>query len=172
MRRHPPQPDRFGSVCLFGQYHGVPIAFIGVWGAARFLLEGLGASFAYRFERRLGLDSPFRLALWMACAAMLLLAPVASGIRALLIFYFLFYCMMAAAEVIFHGWIHHRIESQGRATIASLVSFVYEAFGLLIVLLLGPISQSYGLPALFLAGATLVLLAAAIFAAAVRSLES
>lgn len=148
---------------LFARHYGVPLAFVGIWGAGRFILEGLGAGLAHRLERLLGLQSPVRLAGWMTAAGVLLGVGVLSGSRVLLVFYFGFFIMMAAAEVIFQGWVQHRVASEGRATISSLVSFVYEAFGLGLVLLSGPVAEAFGLTSLFLLGAFVVSAASVLF---------
>ncbi len=149
---------------LFARHYGVPVALVGVWGAGRFILEGLGAGLAHSLERILGLQSPVRLAGGMTAAGVLLGVGVLSGSRVLLVFYFGFFIMMAAAEVVFQGWVQHRVESAGRATISSLVSFVYEAFGLGLVLLAGPVAESLGLTGLFVFGALVVTVASVFFA--------
>ncbi len=148
---------------LFAQHRGVPLALVGVWGAGRFILEGLGAGLAHRLERLLGLQSPVRLAGWMTAAGLLLCVGVLGDSRALLGFYFGFFAMMAAAEVIFQGWVQHRVESAGRATISSAVSFVYEAFGLGLVLLAGPVAEISGLTGLFVFGAVVVTVSSVLF---------
>jgi len=148
---------------LFAQHRGVPVALVGVWGAGRFILEGLGAGLAHRLERLLGLQSPVRLAGWMTAAGLLLCVGVLGDSRTLLVFYFGFFAMMAVAEVAFQGWVQHRVESAGRATISSLVSFVYEAFGLGLVLLAGPVAESLGLTGLFVFGAIVVSAASVLF---------
>ncbi|TVR67219.1 MAG: MFS transporter [Spirochaetaceae bacterium] len=140
---------------LFGREQGVSLALIGLWGGFRFLMEGIGALLAHRLENRLRLDSPKRLALWMAGAGLLLVPVILTGSVFLLPLYFLFFFMMAVAELLFQGWIQRRIKSAGRATVSSLVSLVYEAFGLLLVLAAGPVSQQHGLAGLFLAGGIL-----------------
>lgn len=149
---------------LFAQHRGVPLALVGVWGASRFIIEGLGAGVAHRLERLLGLQSPARLAGWITAAGVLLGVGVLSGSRVLLVFYFGFFFMMATAEVVFHGWVQHRVESAGRATASSLVSFVYEAFGLALVLVAGPVTESLGLTGMFLFGAIVAITASAVFA--------
>lgn len=151
---------------LFGREQGVPLALIGLWGGFRFLMEGIGALLAHRLETSLGLDSPGRLAVWMAGAG-LLLVPVVLGAHVFLLpLYFFYFFMMAVAELLFHGWIQRRVESEGRATVSSLVSLVYEAFGLLLVLAAGPVSQQHGLTGLVLAGGGLTSAAALLFGAA------
>jgi predicted MFS family arabinose efflux permease len=148
---------------LFGREQGVPVALIGLWGGFRFLMEGVGAFVAYELEARLHLDSPARLALWMAAAGFLLVPVVVSGSVYALPLYFLFFFMMAVAEVLFQGWVQRRVESSGRATVSSLVSLVYEAFGLLLVLAAGPVANRHGLSGLFLTGGLLVSGAALLF---------
>ncbi|TVQ39408.1 MAG: MFS transporter [Spirochaetaceae bacterium] len=155
---------------LFGRHAGVPLAVIGVWGAARFIMEGAGASISGYLERRLGLHVPGRLALWMLVAGLLLIGGVATGSRLLLPLYFIFFFMMAAAEILFMGWVQHRVASVGRATFSSLVSFVYELLGLGLVLASGYAADRFGLPAVFIGGGLAVAGAAAVYglAAGVR----
>ena len=150
---------------IFGTYHGVPVALIGLWGGTRFLLEGIGSALAHRLEKHLDPDRPERLVAWVVAASLLLILGVVSGLKVLLPFYFLFYAAMAAGEVIYQGGVQNRIESAGRATISSFFSLVYELSGLLIILLLGWTSQRLGLPALFLGGAAIAIATAVIYGA-------
>lgn len=148
---------------LFGRTYGVPVALIGLWGGLRFSMEGLGAVAAYRIEARLGLDSPVRLAIWMTVAGLVLIPPAAIRSLYVLPLYFLFFFMMAVAELLFQGWVQRRVDSSGRATVSSLVSLVYEAFGMALILGAGPVALVHGLEGLFLAGAAAVVVAALLF---------
>lgn len=146
---------------LFARHNGVPMAFIGLWGAVRIGLEGAGGLFAHRLEKLFSLGSERNLALWALCAGALLLAAAAGAIRALLPFYFLFYLMIAAVEVVYQGLLQKRIESSGRATVSSLASFLYTASGMAVLPLFGAAAALFGLRALFISGALLNILCAA-----------
>lgn len=153
---------------LFGREYGVPLALIGVWGGFRFLMEALGALFAHRFEKWMHLDSPDRLAVWMIGAGFMLVPVAVIGSVYLLPLYFLFFFAMAVAELVFQAWIQRRVMSSGRATVLSLVSLVYEVFGLLLVLAAGPLSSRHGLEGLFLGGGIAVSVAAILFGISVQ----
>ncbi|SIP87686.1 Major Facilitator Superfamily protein [Alkalispirochaeta americana] len=150
---------------LFGHTLGVPLAAIGLWGGTRFFLEALGSGLAAPLQRRFRLDNPLRLAWWIALAAAALWMGVITGHRLLLPLYFGFYLMMAAAEVIYQGWIQERISSEGRATVSSLVSLIAEVLGLVLLLAAGPVSQGWGLKALFMGGSLVIVVATALFTA-------
>lgn len=145
---------------------GLPLAGVGVWSAFRFLSEGVGAELAARMRLRFHLDSPVRLAVLMIIAGTAMVVATASDRSLLLAFYFLFFFLLSMSEVIFRGWVQDRIASQGRATLSSMVSFVYETFGLLILVVSGTVGEVFGTGAIFLAGGMLVVLSAAAFAAA------
>lgn len=147
---------------LLAREYGVPVALVGLWGGLRFLMEGLGALAADRVGAKLGLGAPGRLAVWLGGAGILLVVAMVTGSVYALPLYFLFFFMMSMGEVLFHGWVQHRIESDGRATVSSLVSLVYEALGLGLILFAGPVSQRHGLPAVFIAGGVVATVAAAV----------
>ncbi|WP_018525424.1 MFS transporter [Alkalispirochaeta alkalica] len=151
---------------LFGHTLGVPLAAIGLWGGTRFFLEALGAGLAAPLQRGLRLDDPPRLAWWIALASAVLFLGVITGHRFLLPLYFSFYLIMASAEVIYQGWLQERIGSGSRATISSLVSLIAEVLGLILLLAAGPVSQRWGLRALFAGGSLVMALATILFAVA------
>jgi len=145
---------------IIGTSYGVPVIFIGLWGGFRFLLEGIGAAIAHRLHWLNPESHPGMIALWIGGAGILLVI-VGLFQRAILIpFYFLFFLLMAAAEIIIDGWIQDRVSSQGRATVASVVSFVYEVMGLVLILLSGVLMYRGGLYALILAAGIAVCVAA------------
>lgn len=145
---------------LIGAGYGVPVALIGLWGGARFLLEGLGSAMAHRMHWLNPERNPGMIAAWIAGAGMLLI-PVGLLQRVFLVpLYFLFYLLMAAAEVIIQGWIQDRVSSEGRATVASVVSFAYELVGLGLLLLSGIVMQRSGLHGFILAAGITVLVSA------------
>ena len=142
---------------IFGEYRGVPLALVGVWGAFRFMLEGAGSLLAPVLRTRLHIHKPQRLALWCIAAAVLLVIG-ASGPDFVLPLYFIFYCMMAAFEILFQGIIQRRIESDCRASFASFASFLYSGAGIGIGLLFGAAAGRKGLPVLFITGACIIIL--------------
>ncbi len=148
---------------LFARHNGIALALVGVWGAFRIGLEGLGGFLAHRFEKVFSLEKPRNLALWTLCSGILLLAGTAGGHRFLLPFYFLFFLMMASMEIIYHGILQKRIESSGRATVSSLASFLYTASGMVIVLLFGAAASRFGLRAIFISGAVMQIISAVLY---------
>ncbi len=148
---------------LFATRVGVPVALVGIWGATRFVCEGVGGACAERVRQWFGLASVRRLSLWMGSAGLLLIPAAALGRVVVLPLYFVYFFMMASAEVIFQGWIQERIESTGRATVSSLVSMVYEILGATLLIGAGVVSSRYGLEAIFVFGGVVAVVAAAVF---------
>lgn len=169
--------DEFDA--LFARFHGVPVAWIGVWGLVRLTGEGVGGWFAPRLARIIRLRAVRRgarslvdsgvesaglergIAGWVAAASLLLAAGTVFGSRVLLPLYFVYYAMMAAAEVLYHAEVQHRIESSGRATVASIVSSVYTAAGMGQILLFGWVADRWSIAMIFPVGAVLSATAAA-----------
>ncbi|AFG37337.1 MFS transporter [Spirochaeta africana] len=154
---------------LYAAYRGVPLAAVGIWGTIRFLSEGVGAWAADWLEQWVSVSRPPRLALWSLAAALLLSGGIVlGGLQApasvvVLPLYFLYFGAMAAAEVVVSGRVQHVIQSEGRATISSVVSFVYTGFGIIVGLAFGWAASSFGLPAIFLSGAIITATAASIY---------
>ena len=181
---------------LFATLHGVPLAWVGVWGALRFACEGVGGVMAPRLSRLLaeaqrsygtqrsdgareqatGSDARSapasntelahfgRFGIWMALAGVALLVATTTALLSLLPLYFLFFGMMAAAEVVFEGFVQRRVSSAGRATVGSLVSFLQELLGIGVLVLFGFVADAFGLRAIFQLGAALLLIAGSVYA--------
>ena len=185
---------------LFATLHGVPLAWVGVWGALRFACEGVGGVMAPRLSRLLaeaqrsygtqrsdgareqapGSDARSapasntelahfrRFGIWMALAGVALLVATTTALLSLLPLYFLFFGMMAAAEVVFEGFVQRRVSSAGRATVGSLVSFLQELLGIGVLVLFGFVADAFGLRAIFQLGAALLLIAGSVYAAGAK----
>lgn len=146
---------------IFGEQLGVPLALIGIWGATRFLLEGLGSAWAERCSALFKLDRPRHLAFYLALAGLVLVAGTLLDYKPLLVFYFCFYALSAAAEVVFNGQIQRAIARDSRsvgsrATISSFVSLVYTTLGIGIGLVFGWIAERFGLRSMFVSGGALL----------------
>ncbi len=152
---------------IFAKLHGVPLAWVGVWGAVRFVSEGLGGLLAPRVSGLLrtgepsagsGAGNTWRLGAWTSCAGFMLLLGTLTGRWALLPMYFLFFGMMAAAEVVFDAYVQQRIASAGRATVGSAISLLSTVVALAILFLFGPVAEHLGLRAVFIVGALVTML--------------
>jgi hypothetical protein len=153
--------DEFDS--LYGTLLGIPVSFIGLWGAARFLVEGIGAATSGLLRRALGLYRPRMLALWILAAGLVLLLGTLLPKPALAPLYVAYYAMIAAALVVYEGALQRTI-SGGRATVASLASFLSTGAGMGLGILFGFVAQRWGLSALFHTGAAITMIAAAGYA--------
>jgi hypothetical protein len=69
---------------LYGLHLGVPAAFIGLWGALRFAVVGIGAALASLLRRRLSLFRTGRLLAWMLGAGLALLLGTLSSLASFL----------------------------------------------------------------------------------------
>jgi predicted MFS family arabinose efflux permease len=149
---------------LYGRRLGVPVGFIGLWGAFRFMVEGAGAALSPVLRRRFRLYRPGRLMLWMLAAGLVLLFGTLSPTPLLAPLYFAYYGMIAPALVIYQGAFQRRIGSTGRATLSSLASFLSNGAGMGLGILFGLITQHWGLSALFRSGAAVTMIAVALYA--------
>lgn len=148
---------------LFGTLHGVPVAWIGVWGLVRFTIEGIGGAAAPRLARRFGEDYLRPLVAWIAAAGAVVVIGTIWMTPLFLPFYFCFYGMMAAAEVLVQGHIQRRIGSSGRATVSSMVSSVSTLFAIIQILLLGWISDAFSFELIFPVGGVMIVACAAVY---------
>jgi MFS family permease len=121
---------------LIAKDFGLSIVFIGGWTAIRFLLMSIGGVLAYRIRRRLEklLHSTDRMlpivVLCLVAAALLMTAGI---LRSLLfmVMYGLYYCIMAAADVIQEDYLQQKIETEGRSTVHSLIALSTNLYGML-----------------------------------------
>lgn len=131
---------------LYAASRGVAYAWLGVWGVVRFGLEAAGAALAARRHPGEAPPEPSVLLKRMVLAAGVLLTAAALG--APLVLYFAYYGVMAFAEVYYHATLQRRIASVGRATVSSVVSFVFTVAGMVLGLMLGVVADRYGMTAL------------------------
>lgn len=121
---------------LIAEDFGLSIAFIGGWTAIRFLLISIGGALAYRIRRRLEklLHSSNRmLPIAVLCLVAAALLTTAGIFRLLIfmVFYGLYYFIMAAADVIQEDYLQQKIETEGRSTVHSLTSLSVSLYGML-----------------------------------------
>ena len=149
---------------LYGRQVGVPVGFLGLWGALRFAVEGAGAALSRVLRRRLRLYRPGRLLLWMLAASLVLLAGTLTPSPLLAPLYFAYYAMIAPALIVYEGALQRRLGPSGRATVSSLASFLTTGAGMGLGLLFGLTAEGLGLPALFRIGAVVTMASVAGYA--------
>ncbi len=158
---------------LYGLRVGVPERFIGLWGALRFVVVGVGAALASVLRRRLALFRAGRLLAWMMGSGLALLLGTLFASAWTAPLYFAYYGMFASADVIYQGALQRRIPSSSRATLTSLVSFLTTGLSMGLGILLGLAADRWGLPAVFRGGAALSIAAVSAYAVlAARSRDS
>lgn len=120
---------------LIAESFQLDLTWIGIWEGCRLLLGALGSRIAWRVK---GLAGRLRFGdifgvIWMLS----IISGICMGIFGLrpswllLPLYGLFYLLMASAEVIVEDWLQQKIEEQGRATVHSLFSLAFGAYGIL-----------------------------------------
>jgi MFS family permease len=141
---------------------GVPVAFIGFWGATRYGIEALGGRLAGVLNRKLGLAKNSRVRLYLIAAGGLLalaaVLPPRFGIPA----YFAFFFLMAAGHVLIEQRLQDAIERSSRATLLSINSLVTTLAAMGFSPVIGVLADAFGLPASLLAAAVLTALGAAV----------
>jgi len=143
-----------GAYGLVDEYDGlwahenyvIPLAFIGVWSAIRFGVQGLGSFFAQRFS----LDSADKAKKKKIIAflftggiifALTVFFPPAAGIP----LYFLWYGFMALFSVVLEAELQRLVTSGVRSTMLSLSSFIVTLSAFILAPLFGLVSETFDL---------------------------
>jgi hypothetical protein len=144
---------------LFGLEWGTPLVLIGIWSGLRFLVEGLGGLLAGPLGRVFNGKRPYALPLWVATAGLALIAGAFLKSRFAAGPYLLFYLMIPPAEILMQGQMQRQFDSAGRATLGSVVSFIFTGLAIVAGLALGWVAERQGIRGLFALAGGLVLMA-------------
>ena len=121
--------------------YNVNLGIIGIWISIRYVLEAIGAKFAYLFRSifsRIGIKSDFYTVCLVCLTAGILLLVFGIGSSIVLIpLYGIFYLFMASAGVIQEEYVQQTIDEQGRSTVHSIISLLHNIYGILFVCIVG-----------------------------------
>lgn len=131
---------------LIADRYGLSLGLVGVWVGVRSLLEALGSKIAYRIGSLLNSQEIPKgfyeiTLLCLAAGFCLAIAGWFKSIR-LMPVYGLFYLILASAGVLQEDYVQQQITGEGRSTVHSLISLVYNLYGVVF----------FGLYSLFLSG--------------------
>lgn len=144
---------------------GLPLVFVGLWSAARFLIEGAGSAAADvlgRIFKGFGMGrnrADKALALLVASAGIAFtlagwLSPIAGALP-----YFIFFFLMSAGTVLYEGRLQRVAEDSGRASLLSATSLAMNLVALLLMPLYGLVTELFGLAAVITGSGLLCLMA-------------
>ena len=133
--------DEFDGLWAVERY-SVPIAWIGVWGATRVGLQGLGGLIAGRLSRLLG-KGRMRGAL-AAAGTFFVASAFLPGFWGLPL-YFSYFFLMAALSVMFESRLQEAAEDSSRASLLSLASLLLTLVAILLAPALGAAGDAGGL---------------------------
>ncbi len=119
---------------LIADRYGLSLGFVGLWIGVRSLLEALGSKIAYRVGAVLSLlkiQKGFRVIIVLSLISGVCLA-MAGWFRTIWLMpvYGLFYLIMASALVLQEDYVQQQIKAEGRSTVHSLISLVYNLYGI------------------------------------------
>ncbi len=154
---------------LFARRVGLPLVWIGIWGAARTGMEALGGWLAYSMKRLI--KTMGGICLLAAAAGVLLFVSAYVYKAAALPLYGLFYMLMSSGYIMAEGRLQREAEPSRRATVLSVSSLFINLSGMLILAGFGVASEKWGMRAGFLAMAMLTILSTFMFALINRALS-
>ena len=127
---------------LIAKDFGLTLGAVGVWITVRNLIASIGSLLAPYirtfFIKCLRIRKNITIVVLICVLAAILLG--ASGYIAklwALIFYAMYFLLMAASEVLVEDSLHQKIEEEGRSTIQSIVSLLLSTFGIFFYVVLG-----------------------------------
>jgi len=132
---------------------GFDFGMIGIWIGIRYLLEALGARSAYHLHAvlaRFGIKKPVSgvVVLCVAAGGSLGLFSALQKVFLLPLYWF-FYFLLAAASILQEAHVQQKVEQQGRSTVHSIISLLYNLFGMAFMLAIH-LFAGVGLPTILL----------------------
>jgi MFS family permease len=123
---------------LVADSYGFGLGMIGIWIGVRYLLEALGSRLAYRIQallKHFGITKTVSVVVFLCVVAGVGLG-IFSGLQKiyLLPLYWLFYLLLAAAAILQEAYVQKQVDQQGRSTVHSIISLVYNLYGLIFML--------------------------------------
>ena len=123
---------------LVADSYGFGLGMVGIWIGVRYLLEALGSRSAHWIQAllaRLGITKPVSVVAVLCVVAAVGLA-IFSGLQRvfLLPLYWLFYLLLAAAAILQEAYVQKQVDQQGRSTVHSIISLIYNLYGLVFML--------------------------------------
>lgn len=120
---------------IIAKSYGLNLGFVGVWISMRYILEALGARYAYLFKStlsRVGINNAFFTVFFicMSAGTLLVLFVMADSV-VLIPLYGFFYMLMSSAGVLQEEYVQQKIEEQGRSTVHSVISLLHNLYGIL-----------------------------------------
>ena len=101
---------------------GIPVRFVGLWGALRFALEGVGGMTAGPLTRLLDRIGRRGLPGGLVAAGLLIAVSTVIPGPARIALYLSYYLFMASLNVVLEGRLNRAVDDSGRATLLSLSS--------------------------------------------------
>ena len=134
---------------LVASNYGLGLGLVGLWGGVRYMMTGIGSLVAHKFrvffEKTLKKDRFFSLLLLcLIGSAFLGIAGFVSHITIMPI-YGLYFLMMSTASTLHEDYIQQKVTEQGRATVHSLISLVYNIYGILFYAIFSWILRYYSM---------------------------
>lgn len=119
---------------LIADRYGLNLAFVGIWGSTRYILEAVGGRMAYWIKNilaKIDIKDQFYAILFLSVLAGGCLG-LAGWVKSMIIMplYGVFYLIMASAMVLHEDFVQQQIEEQGRSTVHSLISLLENLYGI------------------------------------------
>lgn len=155
--------------------YGLSLTWIGIWGGFRLFLEAMGSKMAWHFKglfEKLGVKHQFAIIWFLSLLSSLcLLVSGLTGTLWLMPLYGVFFLVMAACQVLQEDYLQKRIEELGRSTVHSMVSLLFNGYGVVFCGLLALAAPFLRVFDLILATALYALVLLAVFGLAYRKLK-
>lgn len=125
---------------IIAKSYGLNLGMIGVWISIRYVLEAIGAKFAYLIMivfSKIGFKNDFYMVsmLCLISGCMLLVFGLGKNIVFIPLYGF-FYMLLSSAGVIQEEYIQKTIDGQGRSTVHSIISLFNNIYGIPFILLI------------------------------------
>ncbi len=127
---------------LIAKGFGLSVGTVGLWVSFRSLVAALGSLVApylrNAVDQVLGIKKNIN-SIGCICIVGAIFLGLSGSIKQLwaMIFYGIFFFLMAACEVLQEDYVQQRIEEEGRSTVHSMISLMYNLFGMVFYGVLG-----------------------------------
>ena len=128
---------------LYMKEVNIPVVYFGIISGASLFIVGISGVFAYKIKEKFSYKAIYSFLLIMFSTTLLISSYMTSKIG--LVFIFLMYAATGLIDPLISGYLHHRTDSETRATVESFQSLASRVVIIVVGLVFGSFSTKYSI---------------------------
>jgi len=128
---------------LYMKEVNIPVVYFGIISGASLFIVSISGVFAYKIKEKFSYKVIYSFLLIIFSGTLLISSYITSKIG--LVFIFLMYCAAGLIDPLISGYLHHRADSEARATVESFQSLASRIVIIVVGLIFGSFSTKYSI---------------------------